>query len=110
MVRLGEFAEISMSMLQCTFGAKNATFSNDGAFPRPYLRRPCFASSSSTDCLGTINTQTLCSKSANPSYLSGEFDEAAHLKWLDEHPTKRPKVKEARKQVSGNMNFLKRIP
>jgi len=30
----------------------------------------------------------------------GEFNEAAHLKWLDEHPTKRPKVKEARKQVS----------
>jgi len=30
----------------------------------------------------------------------GEFDETAHLKWLDEHPTKRPKVKEARKQVS----------
>merc|ERR1719204_1932014 len=30
----------------------------------------------------------------------GEFNEAAHLKWLEEHPTKRPKIKEARKQVS----------
>jgi len=32
--------------------------------------------------------------------ISGEFNEAAHLKWLEEHPTKRPKIKEARKQVS----------
>ena len=31
--------------------------------------------------------------------ISGEFNEAAHLKWLEEHPTKRPKIKEARKQV-----------
>ena len=34
--------------------------------------------------------------------ISGEFNEAAHLKWLEEHPTKRPKIKEARKQVETN--------
>ena len=38
--------------------------------------------------------------------ISGEFNEAAHLKWLEEHPTKRPKIKEARKQVETNpINF-----
>jgi len=30
----------------------------------------------------------------------GEFVEAEHLRWLEEHPTKRPKPKETRKQVS----------
>ena len=45
---------------------------------------------------------------ANPTFSSGEFNEAAHLKWLDEHPTKRPKVKEARKQVSAK-NHLSQL-
>jgi len=30
----------------------------------------------------------------------GEFVEAEHLRWLEEHPTKRPKPKDTRKQVS----------